>query len=164
MKARFITFIFEALPEIPNHWRLYLWNLYPPFLFSGIRIRRISSDFTLCELTLTLHWWNRNYIGTMFGGSIYSMCDPIHMVMLMQLLGPGYLVRDKGAEIRFLKKGTGRASARFEVSPRTVAEIWNEPAEVQERRFSVLVRNDDDEVIAEVVKVLHIRRKPAKAR
>jgi len=55
-------------------------------------------------VSLRLRWWNRNYIGTIFGGSIYSMCDPFHMVILLELLGPNYLVRDKGAEIRFLKR------------------------------------------------------------
>ena len=159
MRARFVTFLLEALPRVPQHWLLYLWNLYPPYFFSGIRIRWVAADFTGCELSLTLRWWNRNYIGTMFGGSIYSMCDPIHMVMLIHLLGPGYIVRDKGAVIRFLRKGTGRAIARFAIDTRTVAEIWNAPEAVQERKFLVQVRDQDEEVIAEVEKVLHIRRK-----
>jgi hypothetical protein len=111
------------------------------------------------ELRLKLRWWNRNYIGTMFGGSIYSMCDPIHMVILIEQLGPGYIVRDKGAEIRFLKKCTTSATARFEIGSKAVAEIWNCPDEVQERKFTVQVKDEVGDVIAEVTKVLHIRRK-----
>jgi hypothetical protein len=154
-----ITFILEAIPKVPEHWLLYLWNFYPPYFFSGIRIRRVAHDFTSAELTLRLRWWNRNYLGTMFGGSIYSMCDPIHMVMLMHLLGPDYIVRDKGAEVRFLKKGLGLATARFDIDTKTVAEIWNDPNEVQERRFVARVTDDAGDVIAEVVKTLHIRRR-----
>lgn len=146
-----------------KHWLFYLWNLYPPFLGAGIRITKIAPDLTWVDTKLTLRWWNRNYIGTMFGGSIYTMCDPMHMVILIQQLGPGYIVRDKGAEIRFLKKGTGTVRVHFEIEPKTIAEIWHCPDEVQEREFMAFVRNEEGEVIAEVRKTLHIRRKAAKA-
>ena len=158
---RALFFLVELLPRPPRHFWLYVWNLYPPYLFAGIRIHRIAPDFSSAETTLRLRWWNRNYIGTLFGGSLYSMCDPIHMVMLLELLGPAYLVRDKGAEIRFLRKGLGKVRARFAIDAATIAEIWAHPSEVQERRFTVEVRGEDGEVVAEVIKVLHIRRKSA---
>ena len=111
-----------------RHWLLYLWNLYPPFWGAGIRITKIAPDLSAVDTKLTLHWWNRNYIGTMFGGSIYSMCDPFHMVILIEQLGPGYIVRDKGSEVQFLKKGEGTVRAHFSVSPKVIAEIWNDRA------------------------------------
>ena len=154
-----ITILLELLPRLPTHWYLYLWNLYPPFLGAGIRIRRIAPDFSSVETTLRLRWWNRNVFGTLFGGSLYAMCDPVHVVMLIQLLGPRYVVRDRGAEIRFLKKGTNAARAFFQISPRAVAEIWNDASEVQERQFQVNILNNEGEIIAQVVKTIHIRRK-----
>ncbi len=144
-----------------KHRLLYLWNLYPPFLGAGIRITKIAPDLSSVEVKLKLRWWNRNYIGTMFGGSIYSMCDPFHMVILIEQLGPDYIVRDKGAEIRFLKKGTNTATALFAVDPQTIALIWNHPEDVQERHFLALVKDNSGDVIAEVRKTLHIRRKSA---
>lgn len=156
-----IALLLELFPRLPGHWYLYLWNFYPPYLGAGIRIRRVAPDFSRVETSLRLHWWNRNIFGTLFGGSLYAMCDPIHVVMLIQLLGDRYVVRDKGAEIRFLKKGTNSGRAHFEISPRTVAEIWNEPSEVQERKFQVNILNDEGDIIAQVVKTLHIRRKGA---
>jgi len=87
------------------------------------------------------------------------MCDPFPMVMLMELLGPKYIVRDKSAQIRFLKKSTGEITARMEISTKTVAEIWNCPEDVQERSFLAQVKNEKNEVVAEVTKLLHIRRK-----
>lgn len=138
---------------------MYLWNFYPPFLGSGIRITHIEPDFSAVEVRMRLRWWNRNYIGTMFGGSIYMMCDPFHMVILIKLLGTKYLVRDKGAEIRFLKKGENGAHVRFEISSKEIAQIWHSDEEVQEKEFLAFVRNDEGEVIAEVRKRLHIRRK-----
>lgn len=157
---RWIALILECLPSPPRHWLLYLWNLYPPFLGAGIRIRKVSPDFSYAEATLCLRWWNRNYVGAMFGGSLYSLCDAMHMVMLVELLGPGYVVRDKGADVRFLRKGVGTVTARFEIGAAAVAGIWADPAEVQERRFQVSVRNESGEVVAEVTKLLHVRRLP----
>lgn len=141
-----------------KHWLLYLWNFYPPFFGSGIRITHVEPDFSVIRVSLRLRWWNANIIGTLFGGSIYMMCDPFHMVMLIKLLGTKYLVRDKGAEVRFLKKGENGAYVQFEIDPRTIAEIWDCEDGVQERQFLALVRNDEGEVIAEVRKFMHIRR------
>ncbi len=143
---------------MPSHWLLYFWNFYPPFFGSGIRITHVEPDFSSIEVSLRLRWWNKNYIGTLFGGSLYMMCDPFHMVMLIKLLGTKYLVRDKGAEVRFLAKGENGAHVRFEIDSRTIAEIWDCEDGVQERQFLALVRNDEGEVIAEVRKYLHIRR------
>jgi acyl-coenzyme A thioesterase PaaI-like protein len=142
-----------------QHWLMYLWNFYPPFFGSGIRITYVAPDFSAVEVKLRLRWWNRNYIGTLFGGSLYMMCDPFHMVILIKLLGSKYIVRDKGAEIRFLKKGENSAHVRFEVGSKEIAEIWHSDDEVQERKFLAHVRNDEGEVIAEVRKTLHIRRR-----
>jgi len=64
---------------------------------AGIRVRRISADFQTIDVEMPLRFWNRNYVGTHFGGSLYSMCDPFFMVMLMENLGPDYIVWDKAA-------------------------------------------------------------------
>lgn len=52
-----------------------MFNLYPPFLGAGIRVN-IARDVKTVDVTLGMHFWNRNYVKTHFGGSIYSMCDP----------------------------------------------------------------------------------------
>src|SRR5690242_3493320 len=59
-------------------------NLYPPFLGAGIHVRRISEDFRTIDVEMPLRFWNRNYVGTHFGGSLYAMCDPFFMVMLIE--------------------------------------------------------------------------------
>lgn len=135
------------------------WNFYPPFVGAGIKILEVAPDYSRLSASLTQHWWNKNYIGTIFGGSIYSLCDPFHMVLLMNRLGPEFIVRDKGAEIRFLKKGQGRLVAQFSMPNEIVEEIRRSPHEVQERRFTVQVKNKEEEVVAEVTKLLHIRKK-----
>lgn len=138
---------------------LFLWNLYPPFLGAGIRITRVAPDWGWIEAKLRFRWWNRNYVGTVFGGSLFSLCDPFHMVLLINRLGKEeYVVRDKGGEIKYLKKGVSDVFVRFELDEAQVKEIRGNPAEVQEARFLAQVKDQEGAVIAEVVKILHVRR------
>jgi hypothetical protein len=137
--------------------KLFFWNFYPPFLGAGIRIEEAAEDFSSLTASLTPKWWNRNYVGTLFGGSIYSLCDPFHMVLLMHRLGNDFKVRDKGAEIRFLKKGVEKVWAKFEISRDVEDEILRSREEVMERKFTVEVKNIHGDSVAQVVKILHIR-------
>jgi uncharacterized protein DUF4442 len=57
-------------------------GLYPPYLGAGIRVTRVSHDFREIDVQMGLRWWNRNYVGTHFGGSLYSMIDPSLMLMV----------------------------------------------------------------------------------
>jgi hypothetical protein len=100
-------------------------------------------------------------VGAHFGGSLYAMCDPFFMLILMKTLGPGYRVWDKGATIRFKKPGTGTVWAIFQVPQNRVEEIRAD-ADLHERsepQFQVLVRDDNDNVIAEVDKLLVVKKK-----
>ena len=92
--------------------RLRLW---PPFLGAGIHVTRVADDFLTIEVELRMKFFNRNYVGTHFGGSLYSMCDPWFMVMLIEHLGPDYIVWDKAATIRFKKPGKGTVKATFHI-------------------------------------------------
>jgi len=136
-------------------------NLWPPFLGAGIRVKRQSPDWTEIDVEMKLHWWNRNYVGTHYGGSLYSMADPFFMVMLIQNLGKAYIVWDKSASIRFKKPGRGTVSASFRLSEEQIREIRQALTSQQkiERVFAVEVKDESGSVIAEVEKLLHIRRK-----
>ncbi len=136
-------------------------NLYPPFLGAGIRIKRISDDLRTIEVEMPLRFFNRNYVGTHFGGSLYAMCDPFFMLILINNLGPDYIVWDKAATIRFKKPGTGLVKAIFHVPEERIEEIR---AQVQaqgkvEPQFQALVKDADGNVIAEVDKLLYVRKK-----
>jgi len=82
---------------------LHFINIWPPFLVAGIRVRWHSA--CCVDVEMKLRPWNRNYVGTHYGGSLYSMTDPFYMLMLMENLGPGYIVWDKAASFRFRKPG-----------------------------------------------------------
>jgi hypothetical protein len=140
---------------------LRLLSLYPPFLGAGIRVRRLAGDPPGYETSLRLRFWNRNYHGTHFGGAIYTMCDPFYVLILAAELGSGYVVWDKTATIRFRRPGRGTLHARFEI-PRAKIELIRVAADAGERlepTFVAEVRNDDGELVAEVEKVLSVRRR-----
>jgi hypothetical protein len=136
-------------------------NVWPPFLGAGIRVRRLASDWTEIDIEMKLRWWNRNYVGTHYGGSLYSMADPFFMLMLIENLGKDYIVWDKSASIRFKRPGRGTVSASFRLSPEQVQEIKQalNTQEKIERAFTVEVKDESGSVIAVIEKLLHVRRK-----
>jgi len=141
-------------------------RLYPPFLGAGIWVHRIADDFLTIEVKMRLRFWNKTGIGSHFGGSLYAMCDPFFMLILMKTLGPGYLVWDKAATIRFKKPGTGTVWATFQVPQQRVEEIRTDTDRHgrSEPQFQVLVKDDDDNVIAEVDKWLVVKKKEKMAK
>ncbi len=144
-----------------RRWLIRVMNFFPPYLGAGIRVRP-SADLSAFEVRMKLRWWNRNYVGTHFGGSLYSLCDPFFMLILFEALGPGYIVWDKAATIRFRRPGRGTVHARFEIGPERVAEIRaaaDRDGKV-EPTFLAEVRDDEGQVIAEVEKLLYVRKKP----
>ena len=90
---------------MPESWKTrrkrWLFNLYPPFWGSGVRVTYIADDWSEMRVELRLNWRSRNYVRTLFGGSMYVAADPFYMVMLIERLGRGYIVWDKAASILF---------------------------------------------------------------
>ncbi len=139
-------------------------RFYPPFVGAGIRVRHISEDFRRFDVEMPLKFWNRNYVGTHFGGSLYAMADPWFMFILMHNLGSDFIVWDKAATIRFKKPGKGLMKASFEISAERLAEIRAE-AEAGgkvEPKFQTVVTDSDGNVIAEIEKLLYVRKKDAR--
>src|SRR5262245_56317244 len=100
----------ESLRSRLERWR---FNLFPAYRRTGARITYIAGDWREIRVKIPLNRSTRNYVGTVFGGSLYGAVDPIYMMMLIRLLGPGHVVWDKAAAIRFLKPGRGTLFARF---------------------------------------------------
>ena len=138
-----------------------VFNLWPPYLFSGVRIVDIAEDWRSAEVEMRLRWWNRNYVGTHFGGSLFSMTDPFWMLLVMNALGRDYIVWDRAGEIRFLKPGRGTVRARFVLDTARLEEIRAATADGEKYRpwFETDIHDDDGVVVASVRKQLHVRRK-----
>ena len=135
-----------------------LLSLYPPYLGAGIRVKA-SPDLRTFEVRMKLRRWTRNYVGTQFGGSLYSMCDPFFMLILADALGRGYVVWDKAATIRFLRPGRGTVHATFHIPLVEIEEIRAaaDAGRKVEPTFKAEVLDDAGEVVAEVEKLLYVR-------
>ncbi len=149
------------MPRRRKPFLLRIINLWPPYLGAGIRVTRIADDLRTYEVRMKLRWYNRNYVGTHFGGSLYSMCDPFFMLILTEALGRGYVVWDKAATIRFRRPGRGTVHATFHIPNDRIEEIRRAADEQgkTEPTFTAEVTNDAGEVIAEVEKLLYVRKK-----
>ena len=91
-------------------------NFWPPFFGAGIRVQRIAPDMKAIDVEMRLRWWNANYVGTHFGGSLFAMTDAFYMLMLMANLGRECIVWDKAASIRYRKPGKGTVRAEFRLT------------------------------------------------
>ena len=139
----------------------WLFNLWPPFRGMGVKVREITPDFRRARVELRMRLLNRNYVGTHFGGSMFAMADPFYMVLMMNVLGPGYVVWDKAGSIRFLKPGRGTLTAQFEVTQAMVDEAVEKTAAGAkfEPTYAVDLKDAEGAVVATVEKTLYIRKK-----
>lgn len=139
-------------------------NLWPSYLFAGIHVTALSADYRYARVELRQRPWNRNYVGTHFGGSLFAMTDPFWMLLTMQNLGRDYYVWDKAGSIEFVKPGRGTVSVEFVIDDSVLAELRAATASGEKhlRWFENVVHNRQGEVVARVRKQLYVRRKPAR--
>jgi uncharacterized protein DUF4442 len=137
------------------------FNLFPAFRGMGARVTYMSGDWREVHVKLPLNWRTRNYVGTIFGGSLYGAVDPHYMIMLIKILGPDYVVWDKAATIRFKKPGRGTLYARFVIPEEEIGAIRRllETEPSVDRVYRVDLVDEEGVVHAEVEKTVYIRRK-----
>ncbi len=144
----------------PNIVRRAL-NIWPPFWGAGIVITELSDDFRVCKVRLKIRWWNRNANRSQYGGSIFSLTDPIYSMMLMGVLGEQYYVWDKRAHIDFIKPGTTDLFAEFYLSDEVLAEIRQQTDDGEKffPKFVTDVKNQQGEVVSRIERTLYVRKK-----
>ena len=150
------------MPESSESRRMrWKFNLFPAYRGSGARVTYISSDFREVRVKLPLTFRSRNYVGTIYGGAMYSAVDPMYMIMLIHLLGPGYVVWDKAATIRFRKPGRTTLFATFNVDDAELDAIRDATAsgEPVDRTYNVALVDAEGVVHASIEKVIYIKRK-----
>ncbi|MCC5854145.1 MAG: DUF4442 domain-containing protein [Idiomarina sp.] len=138
-----------------------LLNWYRPYRGAGIKITRMADDFSSARVEMRQTWYNSNYVGTHFGGSLYSMTDPLYMLLLMRQLGHDYIVWDKAASIKFIKPGKGTVAADFVITPEQFAKIKAQ-ADAGEKvlpAWDVDVLDSQGDIVAKIHKTLYVKRK-----
>ena len=150
------------MPKVNAPWKfLFLSRFWPPFLGANIRVTKLTSDYRELETRMKLTRLNRNWVGTHYGGSIFSMTDPFYMVMLINILGSDYMVWDKSSSIEFKKPGKTEMIANFSISDKKLEEIIENTKDGSPyfAEFCVDVLNTDNEVVANVNKKVYVRKK-----
>lgn len=136
-------------------------SLYPPYLGAGIKLKKVNENFTRFEVEMKMTWYNRNLFGTHFGGSLYAMCDPFYVFIVLNYLGKEYVVWDKSANIKFLKPGKGTVKGVFEIKEEELLKVKKE-TDIEEKKtffFTAVITNYKDEKIATVEKEIYVRKK-----
>ncbi len=138
-----------------------LFNLWLPFLFTGIRVIEIAEDWSTARVRLRRYRFNRNFVGTHFGGSLFAMTDPFWMIMLIHQLGTDYLVWDQAATVEFVKATREDVFADFALQESVVNEIRAATANGQKhlRWFEVEIKTANGELIARSRKQVYVRLK-----
>ena len=141
--------------------RKTVFNLFPSYRRSGGRVCFISDNWKEVHIKLRYSWKTRNYVGSVFGGSIYAALDPIYMVQLICILGKNYVVWDKDATVKFIKPIKKTVYARFLISEEILQEIKETIVKEQKGNFVLQTQFEDAEgtVYALVEKTIYIADK-----
>ncbi len=144
-----------------NKFRCWSFYFFACYRGTGARLRYIAADWSEVRLDLPLSWRTRNYVGTIFGGSMYAAVDPIYMIMLIRRLGPEFVVWDKAATILFKKPGRETLHARFAVTDEELAAIRAE-LDLQrsaDRTYMVELVDGSGTICATVEKLIYVRKR-----
>ena len=163
MKAPPIQFSANRLKSILNWW--------PPFWGAGIRVVEIQNDFRYARVQMPLRFYNQNYVGVHFGGSLYAMCDPFYMLLLINVLNNttktsgkksgDFIVWDKAASIEYVKPGIGTMTAEFRITDETLNSIYAmKPNTKQFIDLTVNVTDEEGDIVAKLIKTEYVKRKP----
>jgi acyl-coenzyme A thioesterase PaaI-like protein len=142
----------------------FKFNLFPAYRRGGGRIAYISDDYHEIHIKLPLNWATKNYVGTIFGGSMFAAVDPIYMVMLIKILGKDYLVWDKSANIRFKRPGKETLFAKFIITPQEIEEIKSqlETSKSIDKVYKIELKNEAGKVHCIIEKTIYISKKREK--
>ncbi len=138
-----------------------MFNISPMYRRSCGKIFFVSDDLHVVKIKIPLTYKNKNYVGSMFGGSLFSATDPIYMIQLMQILGKEYVVWDKSTEIRFKRPVYANAFVTFEFTKEEIAEIKelvNEKQEIDVVK-QLNISNGKDIVFTTLDKTIYISTK-----
>lgn len=149
------------LTFIKRAFRKWHFNFFPAFRGTGGRVTYISDDWSEIKIKLPLNWRTTNYVGTIFGGSLYASVDPFYMLILIKILGPDYIVWDKTAKIQFLKPGRSTLYATFHIEDEEIQIIQKllESERSIDRVYSVDLVDEKGGVHARIEKTIYIRKK-----
>ena len=161
--------MYQFLSKVSNKYfsthshLLFKWffNISPMYRRSTGRITSVTRNLSRIEIRIPLSYKNKNYVGTIFGGSLFSATDPIYMVQLIQLLGRDYVVWDKSSTIKFKRPANSAAYAVFEFTEKEVESIKDDIAKKKEIDLLKIVHltSKEGKLFCEIEKTIYVADK-----
>lgn len=106
-----------------------LFALSPAFRRTGGKVVSVSDDIKHVVVKVKFNYKTHNYVGTLFGGSMFAASDPFYMVQYVELLGKEYVVWDRSGSIRFKKPAREDAYMEFRIADEELEHIKQEVKE-----------------------------------
>ena len=138
-----------------------LFNYVPMFWSTGAKVTYLADDFKEMHLKLPLSWRTRNYVGTIFGGSMFSATDVLYFLLVRKNLGEEYIVWDKASCIRFKKPGTGTLYTKAVISDEEIEIIKTELLNTDkiDRVYYLDLVDAAGDICASIEKTIHVQNK-----
>jgi len=140
----------------------YGFNLSPMYKRSTAKIIEVSEDLLIVKISLPINWKNKNYVNSIFGGSMFSAVDPIPMVQLINLIGDNYVVWDKSAKVSFKKPAKENLYAEFKYSENELEQIKANVKslnEIEIVKITKLTDKSGTRVYCEIEKTIYVADK-----
>lgn len=154
---------FEILQKVFRLDQIFKFgfNISPMYRRSTGKVKFVSRDLKTVKVEIPISYKNRNYAGSIFGGSLFAATDPIYMIQLIQILGDDYIVWDKSAFIDYKKPARSRAYVTFEFSDEEIELIKKKVAE--SGRYDIVKKlnivSKDGEIFAGLEKTIFVSTK-----
>ncbi len=138
-----------------------IMHFWPPLWFTGISFEHISPDYRHIRVAMAFRFYNKNLHGLQYGGNLYSMTDPCHIMMILRNLGPTYRVLDKGASIDFIRPGLSKVTADCMITEADLEDIKANTVNGDKyfKDFEIEIKDANNEIVAKVIKKMYIRKK-----
>lgn len=155
----------STLKRIPPRWRSRVmragFNLHPAFRGTGGRVIFISPDLLQVRVCLPLNRRTRNFVGSLYGGSLFAVTDGVHVAMLLSTLSRDVVVWDKAAAIRYRKPAFCALYADFHLSTSELNQIAADLDEHHEtsRKFTIELKDKAGNIYTVVERMVYIADK-----
>lgn len=139
-------------------------SLYPPLLFQRIWVKKFHKGFRGVDVKISNSFLNRNYNGSIFGGTIYAATDPFYAILFDQLMQrKGYKCRVwlKSASIQYLKPGLTNLYFTLKITDEMIAEAEQALNEYGKfvKAYPMELYNKQGELCATVINEVYLRTK-----
>ena len=128
---------------------------------TGGKLIKVSDDLHYIKIQLLFNYKTRNYVGTIYGGHMYSSVDGIYVIQLIHILGDNYIVWDKSAKIKFKRPANKTLFADFKISDELIEQIKGDIVKDKKKDYNLFVNLTDENgnIYAQVEKVIYIASK-----